>query len=479
MAGLFKKLFGGESAPAPAPAAPAAKPQAPQNTPAKKVKVGITDTTLRDAHQSLLATRMNIDDILSVASDLDKVGFHSMEVWGGATFDSCMRFLNEDPWERLRKIRKACPNTKLQMLLRGQNLLGYRHYSDDVVDLFVKKCIENGIDIIRIFDALNDVRNVESAVRATKKYGGHAQVAVSYTNSPVHNAAHFVELAKKLKAMGADSICIKDMTGLIYPYAAYDLVKAIKDEVGLMVQLHCHYTTGMASMSYMKAIEAGCDVVDCSMSPLAMGTAQPADEVMVSVLQGTPYDTGIQLDKLLAIAPKVKEIRTHYAEYDISNPGVDPTVLSSQIPGGMMSNFLSQLKAANALDRIDEVMAEVPRVRKDMGYPPLVTPSSQIVGSQALMNVLAGGRYKMVTNEVKGYFQGQYGQPPAPMDEAIKKQIIGDLPSITHRPADDLPPYLDDARKEIGDLAKTDEDVLLYIMFPQVAKPFLEQKYAK
>jgi oxaloacetate decarboxylase alpha subunit len=476
--GIFKSLFGGEEKAAAPAAAPAAK-SGQSNQKSGGHKVGITDTTLRDAHQSLLATRMTIDDILTVASDLDKVGFHSMEVWGGATFDSCMRFLNEDPWERLRKIRKACPNTKLQMLLRGQNLLGYRHYSDDVVDLFVKKCIENGIDIIRIFDALNDVRNVESAVKATKKYGGHAQVAVSYTNSPVHNTAHFVELAKKLKAMGADSICIKDMSGLIYPYAAYDLVKGIKEQVDLPVQLHCHYTTGMASMAYMKAIEAGCDVVDCAMSPLAMGTSQPADEVLTAVLKGTQYDTGIDLDKLLAIAPKVKEIRSHYAEFDIANPGVDPTVLASQIPGGMMSNFLSQLRAANALDRLDEVMAEVPRVRKDMGYPPLVTPSSQIVGSQALMNVLAGGRYKMVTNEVKGYFQGQYGQPPAPMDEKVRKQIIGDLPSITHRPADDLPPYLDDARKEIGDLAKNDEDLLLYIMFPQVAKPFLEQKYGK
>lgn len=472
--GFFDKLFG--SAPADIPAAAAAPKAAPA---AKAHKVGITDTTLRDAHQSLLATRMSLEDILSVASDLDKVGFHSMEVWGGATFDSCMRFLNEDPWERLRQIRKACPNTKLQMLLRGQNLLGYRHYSDDVVDLFVKKCIENGIDIIRIFDALNDVRNVESAVKATKKYGGHAQVAVSYTNSPVHNVAHFVEIAKKLKAMGADSICIKDMSGLIFPYTAYELVKGIKDEVGLMVQLHCHYTTGMASMAYMKAIEAGCDVVDCAMSPLAMGTSQPADEVMVATLQGTQYDTGLDMPTLLSIAPKVKEIRSHYAEYDISNPGVDPTVLASQIPGGMMSNFLSQLRAANALDRLEDVMDEVPRVRKDMGYPPLVTPSSQIVGAQALMNVLVGERYKMVTNEVRGYFQGQYGQPPAPMDEDIKKKIIGDLPSITHRPADDLPPYLEDAKKEIGDLAKSDEDLLLYIMFPQVAKPFLEQKYAK
>ena len=473
MAGFFKSLFGGGESAAPA-AAPAPAPKQVN----KGHKVGITDTTLRDAHQSLLATRMSIDDILTVASDLDKVGFHSMEVWGGATFDSCMRFLNENPWERLRKIREACPNTKLQMLLRGQNLLGYRHYSDDVVDLFVKKCVENGIDIIRIFDALNDVRNVESAVRATKKYGAHAQVAVSYTNSPVHNTEHFVGLAKKLKAMGADSICIKDMSGLAYPYAAYDLVKGIKDEVGLMVQMHTHYTTGLASMIYLKAIEGGCDVVDCAMSPLAMGTSQPADEVMVAALQGTPYDTGIKLESMQPIVPKIKEIRSHYKEFDIANPGVDPSVLSSQIPGGMMSNFLSQLKAANALDRIDEVLAEVPRVRKDMGYPPLVTPSSQIVGSQALMNILAGGRYKMVTNEVKAYFQGQYGQPPAPMDEEIKKQIIGNLPSITHRPADDLAPYLDEARKEIGDLAKNDEELLLYVMFPQVAKEFLAKKNA-
>lgn len=440
-------------------------------------KVGITDTTLRDAHQSLLATRMNIDDILALAPELDKAGFHSMEVWGGATFDSAMRFLNEDPWERLRKIRKACPNTKLQMLLRGQNLLGYRHYSDDVVDLFVKKCVENGIDIIRIFDALNDTRNVESAVKATKKYGAHAQVAVSYTNSPVHNKEHFVEIAKKLEAMGADSICIKDMTGLIYPYAAFELVKAIKEESKLMVQLHCHYTSGLAPMAYLKAIEAGCDVIDCAMSPMATGTSQPAVETMAATLAGTPYDTGINVEQLMPIVPKLKEIRKHYAEFDITSPGVDPNVLTSQIPGGMMSNFLSQLKGANALDRIDEVMAELPRVRKDMGYPPLVTPSSQIVGSQALINVLVGNRYQMVNNEVRGYFQGQYGQPPAPMDPEVQAKIVGQLPIITHRPADDLKPYIEEARAEIGDLAKNDEDLLLYIMFPQVAKPFLEQKY--
>ncbi len=441
-------------------------------------KVGITDTTLRDAHQSLIATRMNIEDILSVASDLDKAGFHSMEVWGGATFDSCMRFLNEDPWERLRKIRKAAPNTKLQMLLRGQNLLGYRHYADDVVEEFVKRAIGNGIDIIRIFDALNDTRNVRKAVEACKAAGGHAQVAVSYTNSPVHNIEHFVKLAKTLKEMGADSICIKDMSGIIFPYGAYDLVKGIKDEAKLPVQLHCHYTSGMASMSYMKAVEAGCDVIDCAMSPFALSTSQPAVESMVAAFQGTEYDTGIKLEQLMPIAAKLKEIRKHYKQFDIADPRVDPNVLLSQIPGGMISNFMSQLREANALDRLQEVLEEVPRVRKDMGYPPLVTPSSQIVGSQAVLNVLSGERYKIATNEVKNYFHGQYGQPPAPMDAEIRKKVIGNDPVITHRPADDLKPMLQEGKNEIGDLAETMEDVLSYIMFPQVARPFLEDKMA-
>lgn len=441
-------------------------------------KVGITDTTLRDGQQSLIATRMNIKDILEVAGDLDKAGFHSMEVWGGATFDSCLRFLNEDPWVRLRKIREACPNTKLQMLLRGQNLLGYRHYADDVVDAFVERAIGNGIDIIRIFDALNDVRNVRAAVEATKKYGGHAQVAVSYTNSPVHNIEYFVNVAKTLKEMGADSIAIKDMSGILYPFGAYDLVKGIKENVDLPVQLHCHYASGMAGISYFKAVEAGCDVLDCAMSPFALSTSQPAVETMVAAFQGTEYDTGIDLAKLTEAADKLKEIRTHYKEFDKASPQVSSKVLLAQIPGGMMSNFLSQLKAADAADRLPEVLAEVPRVRKDMGYPPLVTPSSQIVGTQSLMNVIYGERYFVVTDEVKNYFKGQYGQPPAPMNAELQKEIIGDDEFITCRPADLLEPMMDDMKAEIGDLAETKEDLLTYIMFPQVAKKFLEDKKA-
>ncbi len=441
-------------------------------------RVGITDTTLRDGQQSLIATRMNIKDILEVAGDLDKAGFHSMEVWGGATFDSCVRFLNEDPWVRLRKIREACPNTKLQMLLRGQNLLGYRHYADDVVDAFVERSIGNGIDIIRIFDALNDVRNVRAAVEATKKYGGHAQVAVSYTNSPVHNIEYFINMAKTLKEMGADSIAIKDMSGILYPFGAYDLVKGIKENVDLPVQLHCHYASGMAGISYFKAIEAGCDIVDCAMSPFALSTSQPAVETLVAALHGSKYDTGIDLATLVGAADKLKEIRTHYKEFDKASPQVSPKVLLAQIPGGMMSNFLSQLKAADAEDRMQEVLAEVPRVREDMGYPPLVTPSSQIVGTQALMNVIYGERYYVVTDEVKNYFKGQYGQPPAPMNAELQKEIIGDEEFITCRPADLLEPMMDEMKAEIGDLAETKEDLLTYIMFPQVAKKFLEDKKA-
>ena len=441
-------------------------------------RVGITDTTLRDGQQSLIATRMNIKDILEVAGDLDKAGFHSMEVWGGATFDSCVRFLNEDPWVRLRKIREACPNTKLQMLLRGQNLLGYRHYADDVVDAFVERSIGNGIDIIRIFDALNDVRNVRAAVEATKKYGGHAQVAVSYTNSPVHNIEYFINMAKTLKEMGADSIAIKDMSGILYPFGAYDLVKGIKENVDLPVQLHCHYASGMAGISYFKAIEAGCDIVDCAMSPFALSTSQPAVETLVAALHGSKYDTGIDLTTLVGAADKLKEIRTHYKEFDKASPQVSPKVLLAQIPGGMMSNFLSQLKAADAEDRMQEVLAEVPRVREDMGYPPLVTPSSQIVGTQALMNVIYGERYYVVTDEVKNYFKGQYGQPPAPMNAELQKEIIGDEEFITCRPADLLEPMMDEMKAEIGDLAETKEDLLTYIMFPQAAKKFLEDKKA-
>ncbi len=441
-------------------------------------KLGITDTTLRDAHQSLLATRMKIDDILILAPELDKVGFHSMEVWGGATFDSCMRFLNEDPWERLRKIRKAVTNTKLQMLLRGQNLLGYRHYADDVVEEFCKRSIGNGIDIVRIFDALNDARNVATAINATKKAGGHAQIAMSYTNSPVHSIEYFIKQSQLFKDMGADSICIKDMSGIIYPYGAYELVKGIKDQVGLPVQLHCHCTSGMAYMSYLKATEAGCDVIDCAISALGGGSSQPVAESMVATFNGTEFDTGLDLTLLSQIAVLAKEVRSRYAKFDVSDPNVDTNVLKYQIPGGMISNFISQLKEANALDRLPEVLAEVPRVRKDFGYPPLVTPSSQIVGSQAVLNVLTGERYKMVTNEVKAYLSGQYGQPPAPMDPEVIKKVIGDDKRISCRPADLLEPQLLAATKELGHLMESPEDLLSYIVFPQVATTFLKDRLA-
>ncbi|MCL1906141.1 MAG: pyruvate carboxylase subunit B, partial [Clostridiales bacterium] len=399
-------------------------------------QVKICDTTFRDAHQSLLATRMKTEDILSVAPAMDEVGFYSMEVWGGATFDSCMRFLNEDPWERLRLIRKAMPKTKLQMLLRGQNLVGYRHYADDVVDEFVKRAVGNGIDIIRIFDALNDLRNLERAMTATKKEGAHVQGCVSYTNSPVHSIEHFAELCSKLRDMGADSICIKDMAGIIYPYGAYELVRAIKEKTGLPVQLHCHYTSGMASMAYLKAVEAGADILDCANSALALSSSQPCEETMIAGFMGTPYDTGIDLSKLAPIAEELKAIRKKYAAFDHADPRVDPNVLQYQIPGGMISNFISQLEQSKAIDRLNEVMAEVPRVRKDMGYPPLVTPSSQIVGSQALLNVLQGERYKMATKETQNYFKGESGAPPAPMDPEIKQKVAGDAKTITCRPAD-------------------------------------------
>ena len=444
-----------------------------------KKKVRICDTTFRDAHQSLLATRLTTADILEVAPEIDQLGFYSLEVWGGATFDSCMRYLNEDPWERLRKIRQVVKNTKLQMLLRGQNLVGYKHYADDVVDEFVKRAIANGIDILRIFDALNDVRNLDRAMKAGKKEGAHIQATISYTISPVHNLEYFADMSRKLKEMGADSICIKDMAGIISPYAAYDLVKAIKEATGdLPVELHCHYTSGMASMSYLKAIEAGCDIVDCALSSMALSTSQPAVESIVATLAGTPYDTGLDIHEIAAVSEHMKKVRSKYNNIDLADPRVDPNVLVYQIPGGMVSNFISQLKESNALDRLEEVLAEVPRVRKDLGYPPLVTPTSQIVGSQALLNVLAGERYKMATNEVKNYLRGEYGASPAPMDQEIKKQVIGDDEVITVRPGDLLPPQLEEAKHELGVYMESMEDLLSYCLFPQVAKKFLEGRMA-
>ncbi|MEL7563658.1 MAG: oxaloacetate decarboxylase subunit alpha [Dehalobacterium sp.] len=441
-------------------------------------RLKITDTTFRDGHQSLLATRMKLEDMLPIAEKMDAIGFHSMEVWGGATFDSCMRFLNEDPWERLRVLRKFIKTTKLQMLLRGQNLVGYRHYADDVVEAFVKKAIFNGIDIIRIFDALNDVRNMEKAMEVTKKEGGHVQATISYTISPFHNLEYYLNQARTLKDMGADSLCIKDMAGIITPQMSFDLVKELKNHVKLPIQLHCHYTSGMAAMSYYKAVEAGVDVLDCAISPLALSTSQPATETMVASFNDTPYDTGLDLEKLSEVAEYFKKIRVKYKKFDVADSTVDANVLRYQIPGGMISNFISQLQQQNALDKLPLVLEEVPRVRADFGFPPLVTPSSQIVGAQAVLNVLVGERYKMASNETKSYMKGLYGQPPAPINEEVRKKIIGDEKTITTRPADSLEPQMEEARKEIGFYAETEEDVLSYVLFPQVAKKFLEERLA-
>ncbi|WP_422448916.1 oxaloacetate decarboxylase subunit alpha [Thermoanaerobacterium sp. DL9XJH110] len=441
-------------------------------------KVGITDTILRDAHQSLIATRMKIDEMLPIADKLDQVGFHSLEVWGGATFDSCIRFLNEDPWIRLRKLKEKIQKTPLQMLLRGQNLLGYHHYPDDVVDMFVKKSIENGIDIIRIFDALNDIRNMEKAIEATKKYGGHAQGTVVYTISPVHNNEYYVSVAKQLVDMGIDSLCIKDMAGLLSPYDAYELVTKLKQEINIPIQLHSHYTSGMASMTYLKAIEAGVDVIDTAMSPFALGTSQPPTETMVAVLKNTPYDTELDMELLSDIAEHFREVRTHY-KIDSVITMVDTMVLNYQIPGGMLSNLTSQLKQQNALNKLPDVLKEVPRVREDLGYPPLVTPTSQIVGTQAVVNVITGERYKMVINEVKNYVKGLYGKPPAPINPDVKKKIIGDEETITCRPADLLEPELEKDFKEISYYMEKEEDVLTYALFPQIAVKFFQERQAQ
>ncbi len=446
-------------------------------------KVLITDTILRDAHQSQAATRMRLDEMLPACEMLDKAGFFSLECWGGATFDSCLRFLNEDPWERLRILRKALPNTKLQMLLRGQNILGYKHYADDVVDYFVKKSIDNGIDIIRTFDALNDLRNMQTAVSATKKYGGTAEVAMSYTVSPVHTEEYFVQLAKDIEAMGADMICIKDMAGLLLPYNAYSLVKKLKANTKLPIVLHTHNTAGTGSMTILKAIEAGVDVVDTALSPLGGGTSQPATESLVAVLKGTEYDTGLDEELLAKIAEHFRGVADRLTKDGWRDPGkvlsVNAKALQYQVPGGMLSNLIGQLKQANAMDKYYQVLEEVPRVRKDFGYPPLVTPTSQIVGTQAVMNVLAGERYKMVTKESKGLLRGEYGRLPAPVNEDVRKKCIGDEKVITHRPADDIAPELEKYRKEVAQYAQQDEDVLSYALFPQVATKFFQWRQAQ
>ena len=441
-------------------------------------KIHITDTVLRDAHQSQAATRMRLADMLPALEALDQVGYWSLECWGGATFDACMRFLGEDPWERLRTFRRAMPNTRLQMLLRGQNLLGYKNYSDDVVDLFVKKSIENGIDVVRVFDALNDVRNLEVAMRATKKYGGHCEAAIGYTISPVHNEEYFVKIAKELENRGADSICIKDMANLLLPYDAYSLVKALKKEISVPIHLHTHNTTGTGDMTYLMAIQAGVDIVDTAISPLANGTSQPATEALVATLQGTEYDTGLDLTRLSDIAAHFRGVVSKLKAEGSLDPkvlSVDPNTLLYQVPGGMLSNLLSQLKQAKAEDKFYDVLAEVPRVREDFGYPPLVTPTSQIVGSQAVLNVLAGERYKMITKESKGLLRGEYGLVPGKVNEDVRKKAIGDAEVITCRPADLLKPELEKYRAEFRDLAKSDEDVLGCALFPQVAAKFLAE----
>lgn len=445
-------------------------------------KVRITETVLRDAHQSLVATRMSTEDMLPILEKLDQVGYNSLECWGGATFDACLRFLNEDPWERLRKIKNKVKNTKLQMLLRGQNLLGYKHYADDVVEYFVKKAVANGMDIIRIFDALNDLRNVETAIKACKKEGGHAQGTVCFTISPVHSLDVFVKDAKQLVDMGADSICIKDMAGLITPYVAYDLIKALKENVNVPVQLHTHYTSGVASMTYLKAIEAGCDVIDCAISPMAMGTSQPPTEPMVATLKDTEYDTGLDLGLLSEIADYFRPIKEKYLEtglLDVKMMGVDVNTLIYQVPGGMLSNLVSQLKQAGKADKYEEVLKEVPRVREEFGYPPLVTPTSQIVGTQAVMNVISGERYKMVPKESKAVVKGEYGRTPAPIPDAIIKQILKDETPITCRPADLIEPELDKIKNEMKQYMEQDEDILSYALFPQVAEKFFQFRQAQ
>ena len=435
----------------------------------------ITDTILRDAHQSQAATRMRLEDMLPACEMLDNMGYWSLECWGCATFDACMRFLNEDPWERLRALRKAMPKTKLQMLLRGQNILGYKHYADDVVDAFCRKSIENGIDVVRIFDALNDPRNMEQAMKSVKKYGGICEAAISYTTSPVHNEEYFVNLAKTLEQMGADVIAIKDMANLLLPMDAYNLVKKLKETVSVPIHLHTHNTTGTGDMTNLMAAWAGVDIVDCALSPLGNGTSQPTTEALVATLKGTPRDTGLDLKKLSDAAAYFRTV-ANKLEINPKVLKVDTNTLLYQVPGGMLSNLISQLKQANAEDKYYEVLAEIPRVREDFGYPPLVTPTSQIVGTQAVLNVLSGERYKMVTKESKGLVRGEYGKVPGKVNEEVRKKAIGDDEVITCRPADLIEPELEKYKEESKGLARSEEDVLSYALFPQVATKFFEAR---
>lgn len=445
-------------------------------------KVKITETVLRDGHQSLIATRMTTKEMLPILEVMDRAGYHALEVWGGATFDASLRFLNEDPWERLRTIRKNIKNTKLQMLLRGQNLLGYKHYADDVVEEFVKKSLANGIDIIRVFDALNDPRNLSKAIETVKKEGGNAQAAMSYTISPVHTNKVFADLAKEFAEMGADSICIKDMAGLLDPYNTYELVKEIKSKVDLPLELHTHATSGMGSMTLMKAIEAGADIIDTAISPFGEGSSQPSTEPMVKALAGTQWDTGMDMEALNEIAEYFKPIREKYIDEGLLDPklmGVDINTLIYQVPGGMLSNLVSQLKQQNAMDKFEAVLKEVPKVREDLGYPPLVTPTSQIVGTQAVLNVVTGERYKMVPNEVKQLVKGMYGKTTVPIKDEIVKKIIGDEERITDRPADFIKPELESIKKEVAQYVEQDEDILTRAMFPQPSIDFFKYRNAE
>ena len=449
---------------------------------AEKRPVKITETILRDAHQSLIATRMPTELMLPIAPKMDEVGYHSVECWGGATFDACLRFLKEDPWERLRKLKACFKKTKLQMLFRGQNILGYNHYADDVVEYFAQKSVANGIDIVRIFDCLNDLRNLETAVKATKKEGGHAQIALSYTLGDAYTLEYWEKTAKQIEELGADSICIKDMAGLLVPYEATRLVTALKKGSKLPIQLHTHYTSGVASMTYMKAVEAGCDIIDTAMSPLSMGTSQPATEVMVETFRGTEYDTGLDQNLLAEIAAYFAPYREECLKNGLLNPkvmGVNIKTLQYQVPGGMLSNLVSQLKEAHAEDKFEAVLEEVPRVRKDFGEPPLVTPSSQIVGTQAVLNVLQGERYKMVTKESKKILSGEFGQTIKPFNKEVQKKCIGDVKPITCRPADLIKPQLAQFKEECKEWIQQEEDVLSYALFPQVATDFFKYRQAQ
>ena len=447
-----------------------------------KKPIGITETILRDAHQSLIATRMPTELMLPIIDTMDKVGYHSVECWGGATFDASLRFLKEDPWDRLRKLKDGFKNTKLQMLLRGQNVLGYRHYADDVVAYFVQKSIANGIDIIRIFDCLNDLRNLQASVDACNKEGGHAQIALSYTLGVAYTLDYWMDIAKRIEDMGAHSICIKDMAGLLVPYKAEELIKAMKSATDLPIQLHTHYTSGVASMTYLKAVEAGVDVIDCAISPFSMGTSQPATEVMVETFKGTPYDTGFDQEVLAKIADHFKPFREECLANGLLDPkvmGVNIKTLMYQVPGGMLSNMVSQLKEQNAADKYDEVLKEIPRVRKDFGEPPLVTPSSQIVGTQAVMNVLMGEPYKMATGQTKDLLSGKYGETVKPFNPEVQKKVIGDGEVITCRPADLLPNELEKLEAECAEWKQQDEDVLSYALFPQVAVDYFKYRQAQ